>query len=130
MDAIPYPAGTITVVTGGYALRNAPNLDTTLQELYRVLRPGGTAAFLDFSRSPVPALWAIEFRLLRWWGGLWGVILHGDAAVYAYIARSLATFPDRGELEKKLTDHGFTRVHSRLRMFGFLALTTFRKPPV
>lgn len=128
MDELPYREGSFLVVTGGYALRNAPDLDATLREIFRVLTPDGIAAFLDFSRSPRAWFWAIEYRLLRWWGGLWGLVLHRDATVYAYIARSLTTFPDRLQLKRKLREHGFVRVRSRLRMFGFLAITTFRKP--
>lgn len=128
MDAIPYPNDAFTVVTGGYALRNAPDLDETLREILRVLEPGGTAAFLEFSRSPIPFFWALEYRLLRWWGGFWGVILHRDPSVYAYIARSLAAFPNRRRLSEKLHEHGFISVRSTLKMLGILAITTFEKP--
>ena len=38
------------IVTGGYALRNAPNLETVIDEVNRVLKPCGVAAFLDFSK--------------------------------------------------------------------------------
>ncbi len=40
------------IVTGGYALRNAPNLEQALIEIRRVMKPGATAAFLDFSKPP------------------------------------------------------------------------------
>jgi len=52
---LPFPDGSADVVTGSYALRNAPDLRKAVAEVHRVLSPGGVAAFLDFSnpeRSP------------------------------------------------------------------------------
>jgi len=50
------PGGSFDIITGGYALRNAPDLDLALKEIQRLLKPGGGAAFLDFSNPPQPAL--------------------------------------------------------------------------
>lgn len=127
MDSLPFAAGSFDVVTGGYAVRNAPDLSDAFAEIERVLRPGGTVAFLEFSRAPAGPLWGFQYRLLRFWGALWGLLLHGSPEVYAYIARSLAAFPDRRELETALGRAGFVRVRSRALMVGFLALTTCRK---
>jgi len=44
------------VITGGYALRNAPSVPETLKEIFRILKPGGYCALLDFSKSHRPWL--------------------------------------------------------------------------
>jgi demethylmenaquinone methyltransferase/2-methoxy-6-polyprenyl-1,4-benzoquinol methylase len=75
------PDGSIDLVTGGYALRNAPDLDTALDEIHRVLRPGGELAVLDFSASSRPLFRALHFGLLMFWGSLWGLLLHGKPSV-------------------------------------------------
>jgi ubiquinone/menaquinone biosynthesis C-methylase UbiE len=62
-------------------------------------------------------------RALRFWGGLWGRLLHGNPEVYAYIAETLARFPDRARFEALLGELGFRRVHSRLPPGGFVSLT-------
>jgi ubiquinone/menaquinone biosynthesis methyltransferase len=128
LSRLPYPAGSFRLVTGGYALRNAPDLSQSLREVFRVLQKGGTAAFLDFNRSPVPWLGRLQVRLLAVWGGLWGLLLHGNPEVYAYIAETLALFPDRVSFEALLEELGFRRVRSRLPPGGFVSLTFAVKP--
>jgi demethylmenaquinone methyltransferase/2-methoxy-6-polyprenyl-1,4-benzoquinol methylase len=128
LDRLPYPADSFHLVTGGYALRNAPDLKECLREVFRVLRKGGAVAFLDFSRSPVPWLGRLQVRLLAAWGGLWGLLLHGNPEVYSYIAETLALFPDRARFEELLRELGFRRVRSRLPSGGFVSLTFADKP--
>ncbi len=41
MSQLDFEAETIDIITGGYALRNAPDLGRTLQEIHRVLKPDG-----------------------------------------------------------------------------------------
>lgn len=116
------------IVTGGYALRNAPDLKAALDEIHRVLRPGGIAAFLDFSKPPQKLLQFVEHFCLKTWGGFWGLVLHRNSEVYAYIANSLQQFPDRNELRQMLGDRGFADVWSRRFYFGALELLVFSKP--
>jgi demethylmenaquinone methyltransferase/2-methoxy-6-polyprenyl-1,4-benzoquinol methylase len=125
---LPYPAESFHLVTGGYALRNAPELERCLREVFRVLRKGGSAAFLEFNRSPVPWLGRLQVRLLSAWGGLWGLLLHGNPEVYAYIAETLAMFPDRVRFERLLRELGFRKVRSLLPPGGFVSLTFAVKP--
>jgi demethylmenaquinone methyltransferase/2-methoxy-6-polyprenyl-1,4-benzoquinol methylase len=115
------------LVTGGYALRNAPDLKQALQEIKRVLKKGGTAAFLDFSKPAFKPLQFLQLILLRIWGELWGWLLHHDPAVYGYIAASLSQFPDRSSLLALLAELGFGNVRMKLLLGGFIALTLFTK---
>lgn len=108
--------GWADVVTGSYALRNAPVLDDALREVRRILKPGGCAAFLDFSKSPVRWRQAMQLPLLKFWGGLCGVVLHGRPE-HAYIAESLRQFPDRIVLREEFVRHGF-RLHAAHNCFG------------
>ena len=115
------------VITGGYALRNAPSIPETLKEIFRILKPGGYCALLDFSKSHLPWLQAVSLSFLTIWGGLWGLILHGNPDIYAYIAKSLKYFPDRAALKILLAETGFKNIASRLLFFGFLEIITFEK---
>ncbi len=120
MHELPFESSSVSLVTGGYALRNAPHLRTALREIHRVLIPGGQAAFLEFSTSSRPLLRAVQLRLLLLWGRIWGALLHGDPEVYAYIARSLKHFPDRDQLRSIFTDSGFRIRRSRTFLGGFV----------
>jgi ubiquinone/menaquinone biosynthesis C-methylase UbiE len=112
------------LVTGGYALRNAPSLRAALEEVLRMLKPGGTAAFLDFAKSPRRRL---QLLLLRLWTGIWGYLLHGNPEVYTYIADSLAIFPDWVRFEALLAELGFRGIRTRLRFAGLIGLTFCRR---
>ena len=127
MNMLHFDEAAFDIVTGGYALRNAPDLGQTVGEIARILKEGGTAAFLDFSKSPWPGFQRLQLAALSLWGWLWGRLLHGNPEVYGYIAQSLARFPDRVGLEELLRDHGFTKVYSRRLLFSFIALTYCRK---
>ncbi len=120
MDALPFPAASMDLVTGGYALRNAPDLGRALDEVCRVLRPGGVCAFLDFGKSPHPAAQRVAHLILKTWGGWWGLVLHRHADVYGYIAESLARFPDRVRLRTLLTDRGLIPMTSQTAFGGMI----------
>ena len=115
------------VITGGYALRNAPSVPETLKEIFRILKPGGYCTLLDFSKSHRPWLQAVSLFFLTIWGGLWGLILHGNPDIYAYIAKSLKYFPDRVAIKVLLAETGFKNISSRLLFFGFLEIIIFEK---
>ena len=128
MHRLSFPSASVDIVTGSYALRNAPALTDALREVHRVLRPGGTAAFLDFSKSPNWLSQRLAYSILYVWGAFWGLVLHRQPAVYAYIANSLWHFPDRVALREELAAAGFVELASRQFYFGTLELITVVKP--
>lgn len=129
MCEMDFPGESVDIVTGSYALRNAPELRRALGEIRRILKPGGTAAFLDFSK-PRAACFRIPQRvLLRTWCGFWGLILHGSHEVHGYIAESLAAFPERSDLLSLFGEHGFSPVSSKRFFLGITELLVFRRHP-
>jgi len=127
MSALGLATGSADVVTGSYALRNAPELGRTLDEIRRILKPGGVAAFLDFAKPATRCLQAPEYWLLRAWCGFWGMALHGNREIHAYIASSLKVFPDRSQLRALFVDRGFQLTASRTFFLGITELTVLRK---
>ena len=110
----------VDLVTGSYALRSAGDLHEALSEVHRILKPGGVAVFLDFSKSVNPRLQRITLAILKWWGSLWGWMLHRDPRVYAYIAASLARYPDRHQLATLFRETGFEVRHTRHAFLGLI----------
>jgi ubiquinone/menaquinone biosynthesis methyltransferase len=129
MCALPFPAGSVDIVTGSYALRNAPELRAALSEVRRVLVPGGVLAVLEFSRPESPLLQRVQYLLLRRWCGLWGLLLHGSSEVHGYIAESLAVFPERGRFVRILREEGFEATFSRRFFLGVTELLLLRRLP-
>jgi demethylmenaquinone methyltransferase/2-methoxy-6-polyprenyl-1,4-benzoquinol methylase len=128
MAALPYADESADIITGGYALRNAPDLGVTLHEIQRVLKPGGVAAFLDFSKPDGAFAQRVEYAVLKGWTGLWGLALHGNHEVYSYIAESLALYPSRSELVRRFAAHGLVVQRSQLNFFGITAIIMVQKP--
>lgn len=106
------------IVTGGYALRNAPDLTKALKEIRRVMKPGGTGAFLDFSKPSNRALQKVELLALKTWGAFWGLALHRNTEVYTYIAESLKQFPDSPKLKELIEQIGFGIIRSEKHFLG------------
>jgi len=129
MAALDIVSESVDIVTGGYALRNAPDLGTAIDEISRILKPGGVAAFLDFSKPVGKIPQQVEYWGLKAWTGLWGTILHRNHEVYGYIAESLQRFPDRPQLRDIFSRKGFSLVDSRLFLGGITELLMVRKLP-
>ena len=128
MCKMNFPDASFDIVTGGYALRNAPNLEQALIEIRRVMKPGAIAAFLDFSKPPNRFLQKTKGMLLKFWGGFWGILLHRNPQLYTYIAKSLKQYPDRNALKQLITKLGFTNIRSRKHFLGFAETLIFQKP--
>jgi ubiquinone/menaquinone biosynthesis methyltransferase len=129
MGSLEIVSESVDIVTGSYALRNAPDLGTAIDEISRVLKPRGVAAFLDFSKPSVNIPQKMEYWGLKIWTGLWGVLLHRNHEVYSYIAESLQRFPDRPHLRNIFREKGLTVIDSRLFLFGITELLVVQKLP-
>ena len=128
MCRLNFPDNSFDIVTAGYALRNAPDLEMALKEIRRIMKPGATAAVLDFSKSPNRFFQKTEDFLLRFWGGFWGILLYRNPQLYTYIAASLRQFPDSASLKELITRLGFKIIRSRKHFLGFTESISLQKP--
>src|SRR5437867_2559835 len=81
----PFAAERFDVVTTGYGLRNVPELAPAIDEIHRVLRPGGVLVSLDFNRPANGFVRAVYLTYLTIVGSALGFVLHGDPDTYRYI---------------------------------------------
>ena len=127
MSALPAATGSVQLVTGGYALRNAPDWRAALAECARVLAPGGLLATLDFYR-PANAGWRVLFLgYLRAAGEIVGYAWHRQGIVYGYIAPSIAHFATVAEYERELKAVGLTVEARATHLLGGVAWHVARK---
>ncbi|PCH40017.1 UbiE/COQ5 methyltransferase [Wolfiporia cocos MD-104 SS10] len=102
-----FPSNTYDLYTIAFGIRNCTSIPDVLKEAYRVLKPGGTFACLEFSRVNNPLLSALydqySFSIIP----LLGTILAGDRASYQYLVESIRRFPPQPEFAQMIADAGF-----------------------
>lgn len=125
--ALPVPDESFDLVTSAFGFRNLANYEAGLREIRRALKPGGTAAILEFSTPPNAAFAALyrfySRRILPAVGGA----LSGDAGAYRYLPESVRKFPDAEGLAAMMREAGFEDVCFERMTGGIVALHAGRR---
>lgn len=99
-ENLQFEDNTFDAYTVGFGVRNFENLEKGLSEMLRVLKPGGTAIVLEFSKPktfPVKQLYNFYFKAIL---PTIGKLVSKDKSAYTYLPESVDAFPDG----KKFTD--------------------------
>jgi demethylmenaquinone methyltransferase / 2-methoxy-6-polyprenyl-1,4-benzoquinol methylase len=113
---IPFADETFDCVTGGYAIRNVPDIGCALREIVRVMKRGGRVNLLDFGHPPNTAYRWLYLRYLEVVGSTLGLVLHGDADTYRYIPETLKLYTGQQGVQSLMDACGF--VETGFRQFG------------
>lgn len=124
---INFEDNSFDIITGSYALRNAPDLNKALKEINRILKTGGTFAVLDFSKFDNNIAQKIEYFILRSWGNFCGLLLHGNHTIYGYIAESLKHYPAHSEFESLIKNFNFEIVKQKKLFLGIIQINILTK---
>ena len=120
--SLPFRDGSLDLVTAAFGFRNLANYERGISELLRVLKPGGTAAILEFSTPPnriFRAAYSVySTRVLPMIGGL----ISGSRDAYTYLPESVRKFPGADELAGQMRTAGFRTVRFRRMTGGIAAL--------
>lgn len=122
MLALPFPSGSFDIVTTGYGLRNVPNLSTAIDEIGRVLTPGGQVLSLDFNRPANRIVRSVYLAYLTIVGTTLGWILHRDPDTYRYIPASIRQYPGAEAVARLFEARGFTRVRCYPVLGGLMTI--------
>ena len=128
MQDLPVARASQDVVTIGYGLRNVSDLPGALQEIDRVLAPGGRVLSLDFTLPRSPVVRRAYLGYLRIVGGLVGQLLHDDPDTYRYIPESLRRYPGADGVARLMRTQGLTHAARWPLLGGLMAINTAVKP--
>lgn len=121
-ENLSFGDGTFDAVTVVYGVRNFGDIPQGLQEMYRVLKPGGKVYIQEFAMPEgkvFGALFHFYFRrLLPFIGG----VISGEHQAYRYLQRSVEDFPYGDRFVALMEAAGFSSV-SQTRMTQGLAIT-------
>jgi demethylmenaquinone methyltransferase/2-methoxy-6-polyprenyl-1,4-benzoquinol methylase len=123
-DALRLPLSdhSLDLLTVAFGFRNLANYQAGLAEMRRVLRPGGTAAILEFSQPPNAFFAALYHfysrRILPWIGGA----ISGDRGAYTYLPESVKKFPSASHLADAMRRAGFPQTEYEYLTGGIVAL--------
>ncbi|WP_407681683.1 demethylmenaquinone methyltransferase [Pseudalkalibacillus salsuginis] len=107
---LPYENNTFDYVTIGFGLRNVPDLNQVLREMYRVVKPGGKVVCLETSQPTIPVFRQLYYGYFRYVMPALGRIFAKRYQEYSWLQESAKEFPGRKELAAKFETAGFEKV--------------------
>ncbi|WP_346921399.1 demethylmenaquinone methyltransferase [Glutamicibacter creatinolyticus] len=119
---LPFEDDTFDAVTISYGLRNISDTEKALSEMRRVTKPGGRIVVAEFSTPTfAPIRVAYQQFLPRVIPAL-GYLVSSNPSAYAYLAESIAAWPNQQQLAHKFLAVGWQNVEFRNLTGGIVAL--------
>ncbi|MCW8889637.1 MAG: bifunctional demethylmenaquinone methyltransferase/2-methoxy-6-polyprenyl-1,4-benzoquinol methylase UbiE [Sedimenticola sp.] len=108
-EQIPFPDNSFDCITIAFGLRNVTDKQQALNEMCRVLKPGGRVLVLEFSHpqgKPLKTVYDLySFKLLP----KIGKVVANDEESYRYLAESIRMHPDQETLKGMMEQAGLER---------------------
>ncbi len=121
-EAIPFPDNHFDAAVVAFGIRNFENPEKGLNELYRVLKPGGRLIILEFSTSNLPVV-GIIFRLyFHYIMPYIGRFISGHTSAYTYLPRSVAHFSKEIVLTDMLAHASFQQIICKQLSLGIVSM--------
>jgi demethylmenaquinone methyltransferase/2-methoxy-6-polyprenyl-1,4-benzoquinol methylase len=119
---IDFPENTFDVVTISFGIRNFSELQRSLSEIRRVLKPAGRLLILEFSLPQNSVMRRLHLFYLRWVLPFIGRTISGDDYAYRYLNETIETFPYGASFCSLLSKSGFTQVEARALTGGIVTI--------
>jgi demethylmenaquinone methyltransferase / 2-methoxy-6-polyprenyl-1,4-benzoquinol methylase len=121
-ENISYDSNYFDALTVGFGVRNFENLELGLAEMLRVLKPGGKAVILEFSKPKRFPIKQIFGFYSRYFIPFFGKRISKDAQAYSYLPESVAAFPEGKDFEDILRKIGYKEIESTLVSGGIATI--------
>jgi demethylmenaquinone methyltransferase / 2-methoxy-6-polyprenyl-1,4-benzoquinol methylase len=117
---VPLADGSFDVVTMAFGLRNLESVEGGLREIYRLLKPSGRGAILEFSQPQIPVFRHLfQFYFMKLLPRI-GNAISGSSFAYQYLPESVQQFPGQKRLADMMKTVGFSNV-GYYNLFGGVA---------
>ncbi|MEN6356454.1 MAG: bifunctional demethylmenaquinone methyltransferase/2-methoxy-6-polyprenyl-1,4-benzoquinol methylase UbiE [Armatimonadota bacterium] len=126
--ALPFADNSFDCATVGFGLRNVADLSKALDEMTRVVKPGGRVVNLEISRVRSPLLrplWKLYFYYLT---PRTASLFRAKRSAYEYLPESVRGFISREELAKRMESSGLRDVRFYDLMFGAVCVHVGKMP--
>lgn len=120
-EHLPFASNTFDAVTIAFGIRNTKDLELSLQEILRVLKPHGKLSILEFTTPNSPFFRPVFLLYSRYIMPLIGS-LFGSRREYKYLSDSSASFPQRERFKEIMRNTGFKYTDYRELTMGISAI--------
>jgi len=120
--ALSYPDNTFDAITTAFGIRNFASLDKGLEEMCRVLRPGGQLCILELTQPmsfPMRQLFHIYSHTVL---PLYGRLISKDTEAYSYLTKTIEAFPQGERMMNILRHAGFREAAFQRLTLGICTL--------
>ncbi len=121
-EKMPFADDSFDVITVAFGVRNFENLKNGLDDIYRVLKPGGKFIILEFSQPeavPMKQLYTFYSRYIL---PKIGKKISKDQSAYTYLPDSVKAFPYGDEMKKILKNSNFVEPFDKKLTFGIASI--------
>ena len=126
---LPFESARFSIVSCAFGVRNLADLDRGLREMLRVLRTGGRAVILEFTRPRNGMARAVyEVYSSRIMPVLASWVSRDRTGAYRYLPRSVVSFLNAEQMIDRLTEVGFSDVTSTPLTMGVVTVYVARRP--
>jgi demethylmenaquinone methyltransferase/2-methoxy-6-polyprenyl-1,4-benzoquinol methylase len=126
-ENLPFPENMFDAVIVAFGVRNFENLGKGLADMHRVVKPGGKAVILEFSkpdRFPFREFYGLYFKYIVPVIGRW---ISRDRSAYDYLPASVHAFPRGAAFLEILANAGFKDTACTRLTFGICSIYTGTK---
>ena len=121
-EELPFEEHQFDAAIVAFGARNFDNLRLGLQEMFRVLKPGGRIVVLEFSRPrrfPFRQIYFFYFKRVL---PVVGRLISKNADAYTYLPDTVMRFPEGAEFLSILSNVGFTALREQRLTFGIATI--------
>jgi len=125
---LPFPDHSFDAAAIGFALRTVPDLEQTIAEMVRVVRPGGRVVSLELAKPELPVLKQAYSLYLHRVVPLIGRLGVGFSGPYDFLSASLEHFPHQAQIRDLFVRLGLVDAQYSKLTGGIVAVQAGTKP--